>query len=180
MQQANLTATAGSSPSGSVAQTKALAERSDDPPTYKPPQNPSFGVTPRTRLRPARPSPKTVASTASSSNSKPSGGSGPKAVKVATASTQADAPQQFDLTIDEDMNDAYEETKKVMEEKEQSDLEKKLEVARQIAQHLGPHASTADQSYVCRLTELRKDKLKRSSKNKNKKKGAETDDAEDE
>ena len=156
MQEANLKATAASSPGGSIAQTKALAESSDalagssdDPPVYKPPRNPSFGFTPRTRLRPARPNPKTIPAMASSSNNRPGPGSGPKAATAAAAAAaQDDTAVQFDLTVDDDMQDAYDETKKVLEEKEQSDLEKKLEIARQISQHICPHAATADQSYI--------------------------------
>ena len=60
----------------------------------------------------------------------------------------------FDLTLDDDMGDAADETGKALAEHEQKVLEKKLDIARQIAANLGPHASTADQSYVSRLVEL--------------------------
>ena len=74
------------------------------------------------------------------------------------------------------------ETGKVLAEHEQAKLDNKFQIAQQIANHLGPHASTADQSYVSRLAELRIKRLgKRERKRAGKGKGnLKTDDADDE
>ena len=72
------------------------------------------------------------------------------------------------------MDDAGDETGKVLAERQRKVLEKKLEIARQIAAHLGPHASTADQSYVSRLPALAaegKKKVKKAGKGGKKRKG---------
>ena len=78
----------------------------------------------------------------------------------------------FDLAVDDDVGDAADETAKVLAEHERKTQEKKERIARQIAAHLGPHASTADQSYVSRLAQLAgKKKVKKvgkgGKKNKN-------------
>ena len=78
----------------------------------------------------------------------------------------------FYLTINDDMGDAADETGKVLAEHERAKREKQEEIARQIAAHLGPHASTADQSYVARLAALAgKKKAKKVGKGGKKSKG---------
>ena len=90
---------------------------------------------------------------ASSSGPPPPPSNGPK-IMAASSATQTPKPEHFDLTIDDDMQDAQDGTRKVLAEQEQATLERKIAIAQQIANHLGPQSSTADQSYVARLTEL--------------------------
>ena len=71
---------------------------------------------------------------------------------AASSATQTPKPEQFDLTVDDGMHDAHDGTAKVLADQEQAVLERKLAIADQIANNLGPHSSTADQSYVARLT----------------------------
>ncbi len=52
------------------------------------------------------------------------------------------------------MHDAHDGTSKVFAEQERAVLERKREVAEVVAQHLGPQASAADQSYVARFAEF--------------------------
>ena len=73
---------------------------------------------------------------------------------AASAATQTSKPEQVDLTKKDDMHDAHDGTSKVLAEQERAVLERKREVAEVVAQHLGPQASTADQTYVACLTEL--------------------------
>ena len=73
---------------------------------------------------------------------------------AASAATQTPKPEQFDLTIDDDMHVAHDGTSKVLAEQEQAVLERKIAVAEIVAHHLGPSSTTADQACVARLTEL--------------------------
>ena len=52
------------------------------------------------------------------------------------------------------MDDAHDDTSRLLAEHERKVLENKISIAEQVANNLGPHSSTADQSYVARFTEL--------------------------
>ncbi len=79
-----------------------------------------------------------------------------KGVKITAASSarQTPIPYNIDLTVDDDMTDARDGTAKVLSDQERAALERQITISRQILNHLGPHSSTADQSYVARLTKL--------------------------
>jgi hypothetical protein len=64
------------------------------------------------------------------------------------STTQTVQPEQFDMTIDDDMNDAFDGTAKVLAEQKRVTLEKKAAIAQQIANNLGPHSDTANKEYV--------------------------------
>ena len=85
---------------------------------------------------------------------------------AASPSTQTPKAEQFDLTLNDDMNDAQDGLRKVLAEQEQANLERKIAIAQQITNHLGPHSSTADQSYVARLAEFGRKGRQRRSRSK--------------
>ncbi len=58
------------------------------------------------------------------------------------------------MTIDDDMDDLYDDYQKQLNEALKAEQDKKNAIAAQIQNHLGPHSSTADQSFVSRLVEL--------------------------
>ena len=62
-------------------------------------------------------------------------------------------PELFDLTINDDMGDAGDDTAKVLAENERAKADKRVAIAQQIANHLGPQAEP-NKSYVASLTEL--------------------------
>jgi hypothetical protein len=64
---------------------------------------------------------------------------------AASAATQTPKPEQFDFTNDDDMHDAHDGTSKILAEQEQAVLQRNREVAKVVAKHLGPQASTAPQ-----------------------------------
>ena len=74
--------------------------------------------------------------------------SGPKV----SSSTQT--AQQFDLSIDDDMDDQQEDFKDFMDFRDGQKAEQRRSIAVTIQDHLGPASSTADQSYVHRLVQL--------------------------
>jgi len=84
----------------------------------------------------------------------PAGGGSVKAKVTATSSTQT--AQQFDMTIDDDLDDRHDDFKKFLAEHEQLKKAQQQSITQQIANHLGPHSSSADQSYVSRLVEERR------------------------
>ena len=59
----------------------------------------------------------------------------------------------FDMTINDDMDDAGDDTSKALAEHAQKTKGKKLGVARMVAQHLGS-SSGADPTFVAALTDL--------------------------
>ena len=82
----------------------------------------------------------------------PPGGSSVKA-KV-TSSTQT--ALQFDTSIDDDMDDRHDDMKKFLAEHEQLKKAQQQSIAQTIVNHLGPHSSGADQSYLSQLAERRR------------------------
>ncbi len=108
-----------------------------------------------TRAEGAGQVPHTPLQTTSSSSGPPQPPSnGVKTMAGRATSKTPVALEQFDLTLDDDMDDAGDATAKVLADQEQANLEGKITIAQQIANNLGPHFLTADQSYVARLTEL--------------------------
>ena len=59
----------------------------------------------------------------------------------------------FDMTINDDMDDAGDDTAKVLAENERAAADKKVAIAQQIANNLG-HQSDANPSFVAELTKL--------------------------
>ena len=59
------------------------------------------------------------------------------------------------MAIDDDMDDRNDELKMILAAHEEFERMQQNSIAQQIANHLGPHASSADQSYVSRLAEER-------------------------
>ena len=53
------------------------------------------------------------------------------------------------------MDDMYDEYEKHFEEANKAAAERQSSILRQVQQHLGPHSSTADQSFISRLAEMR-------------------------
>jgi len=82
----------------------------------------------------------------------PSGGSS-RIMNTASSSTQT--ADQFDMTIDDDMDDRYDDMQRILAAHEEFKRQHRMSIAQQIANHLGPHSSTADQSFVSRLVEER-------------------------
>ena len=76
---------------------------------------------------------------------------GPK-VAAGRSASQAPIPQQFDMGIDDDMNDAHAEMNKVFDQMNREVLARRQTISEQIGNHLGPHSATEDKSYVARLT----------------------------
>ncbi len=156
-QQITIIASTGSDGGGGIAEERAMTP--DTQVTHyfsnQPPQGLSEGP-PRICgggsycRAPGRPPRQTVG--ASSSGPPPPPSSGLKIMATSMA-TQTSKPEQFDMTIDDDVLEAHDGTSKVFAEQERAVLERKREVTELLAQHLGQQASTADQSYVPRLTD---------------------------
>ena len=58
------------------------------------------------------------------------------------------------MSIDDDMGDLMDYYSKQLDEHLKAEQDKKNSIAAQIQNHLGPHSSTADRSFVSRLVEL--------------------------
>ena len=135
-QQNTISAAAGIDVGGSIAQTRAAQPGPHQGHTFAPPPpvpQPSTQGPPRTHatLPTPRGRPQTL---------------GPTSQAATTP-----IPQQFDIGIDDDMNDAQRETDKIFEEVTRQNIRKGKSIDEQIARHLGPDSETADQSYVARL-----------------------------
>jgi hypothetical protein len=127
LQQANLAEAAENNPDSSIAEQTALAPGPhDDGHDFKPKGKGGGkgGEAASTRIRGKKPDSKLAAAPSSSSSSSGPSGLGPKATK-ATAATQTTTagPEQFNATIDDDMDDAFDETEKVLEEHKQAKFE---------------------------------------------------------
>ena len=160
-QQMEVRAATGADLGGSIAEERAFRPDGHEAHTFSqsPPDEPGSGGMPRRRINvkggQGRMPPNTpVLSVSSSSGGPPPPGSNGAKIMAAAAAAPASKPEQFDLTISDDMHDAHDGTQKILAEHGQAKLEKKIAIAEQIANHLGPHSATADQSYVSRLTEL--------------------------
>ena len=158
-QQIRIRASIGADPGGSIAEERAIrpnGHASHDFSNQPPPGPPPSGGPPRFKgggqgRMPSRPPSQTIGASTSGPPPPPTNGT---KIMAASASTQTPKPQQFDMTINDDMQDAQDGTAKVLAEREQTILERRIAIAEQIANHLGPQYSTTDQSYVARLTEL--------------------------
>lgn len=160
-QQEAIKTTVGTEQGGSIAEERATrpkmhdfaenysnADEPQDPPAGGPKRARAFSQWSTTRKGSTRPSGK-MASSSSSTKRPP-----PPPPGAASSSTQTPNRQMFDMTVDDDMRDTKEELSKVLAENAQHKLDKNISIANQIAQNLGPHSATADQSYVSRLTDL--------------------------
>ena len=120
------------------------------PPPPFPPSNPKFltGASSSGHLPPKPHTPGDYAIASSSGGPPPPPPSGPKKGQAPAA------VEQFDMTIDDDMDESYDKFSQMLEEALEAEQRKKNSIAAQIQNHLGPHSSTADQSFVSRLVEL--------------------------
>ena len=120
------------------------------PPPPFPPSNPKFftGASSSGHLPPKPHTPGDYSTASSSGGPPPPPPSGPKKGQAPAA------VQQFDMAIDDNMDDSMEYYSKLLDEHLKAEQDKKNSIAAQIQNHLGPHSSTADQSYVSRLVEL--------------------------
>ena len=120
------------------------------PPAPHPPSNPKFftGASSSGHLPPKPPTPGDYSAASSSGGPPQPPPSGPKKGQAPAA------VQQFDMTIDDNMDDLMDYYSNQFDEHLKAEQDKKNSIAAQIQNHLGPHSSTADQSFVSRLVEL--------------------------
>ena len=154
-QRNTVRAATGGDSGGSLGETRAFQPGRHQGHTFTtqpPAPPPSGGGMPRHSPNSSPQAYAPLFQTASSSSGPPPPPSmGPK-VAAGRSASQVPVPKQFDMGINDGMNEAQAETERVFEQMSRDVLERKKSIGEQIAQNLGPHSATADQSYVARLT----------------------------
>ena len=161
-QQATISAAAGNNPGGSLGQTRAeqpgphQGHNFTQPPPAPPPSSDpfQFGSHGGQKQPPHAP----LQTYATTGGPPPPPENGPKraarklAKRLMKKTTPGATTEIFDMTINDDMHDAGDDTAKVLAEHAKVGKGKKLGVARMVAQHLGS-SSGADPTFVAALTE---------------------------